>query len=297
VSLTVIAPAKVNLTLEVLGNRPDGYHEIASLMQTIDLVDRVRIEPADRLTLVVRGDGAVHLPPANSDNLAMRAAVAMRDAAVVARGARIVLDKHIPAAMGLGGGSSDAAAVLRGLNQLWDLSLDTAALEGIAAGIGSDVPFFLHGGTAAVAGRGEVVKPLRDIAPLDLTLFVSDSHIEGKTGSAYATLAASSFTDAGRSRAAIDRLRRGETLTVADLYNAFDSVVRQLAPASGRAMDACRRAGLDIIACGSGPGFYALASRSHLHEFLLEGLERECGIRAIACRTLARNEALAIDEG
>jgi 4-diphosphocytidyl-2-C-methyl-D-erythritol kinase len=266
-------------------------------MQTIDLADLIRIEPAETLTLVVKGEGMSQLPPENSDNLAVRAAVALRDRARTILGARITLDKRIPVAMGLGGGSSDAAAVLRGLNRLWALDLDSAALEQIGRDIGSDVPFFLHGGTAAVAGRGEIVKPLPDIELLDLTLFVSDVEIAGKTESAYASLSPASFTDAGRTRAAIDALRHGEPLTGRYLYNAFGHVVRQLSPASGRAMEACRRANLEVIACGSGPGFFALASRSRLHEFLIEGLERECGVRAIACRTLARNEALAITEG
>src|SRR2546423_305244 len=118
-----MAPAKLNLTLEVLGRRPDGYHEIASVMQTIDLGDRIRLEPADSLEIEVSGDRGVDVPEDPSRNLAYRAATALKDS--VGRpdlGARIGLDKRIPAG-GLGGGSSDAAAVLRGLNRFWHLKL------------------------------------------------------------------------------------------------------------------------------------------------------------------------------
>ena len=297
-TLELIAPAKLNLTLEVLGRRSDGYHEIASVMQTIDLADRIRLEAAPTLSLEIEGDAANELPADPADNLAMRAAIALRDAAAsLGLGARIVLEKRVPAGTGLGGGSSDAAAVLRGLSRLWRLDLDMTALERIAAGIGSDVPFFLHGGTAAVGGRGEVVKELPDIAPLDLTLFVSDVRIDAKTANAYAALTPSDFTDSARTQEAIETLRRGEAITSEHLFNIFDRHVGETTPAVGRAMLACRQSKLDVIACGSGPAFFALKSRATLHEYLLEGLTRECGVRAIACRSLARAESLVLREG
>jgi len=145
------ATAKLNLHLEVLARRPDGYHEIDTVMVEIDLADRIRLEPADRISLRVEGAGDV---PADETNLAWRAAAALEV------GARIRLEKRIPPGSGLGGGSSDAAAVLRGLDRLYGLGLGREGLEPIARGLGADVPFFLYGGLARCGGIGERVEPL-----------------------------------------------------------------------------------------------------------------------------------------
>jgi 4-diphosphocytidyl-2-C-methyl-D-erythritol kinase len=119
-SLRLVAPAKINWTLEVLGKRDDGYHEIRSVMQTVALADAVTLRPAGDVSLSVHGDDAL-AAELREQNLAYRAAAALRGAA--SRGVAIVLEKHIPAAAGLGGGSSDAAAVLRGLRRLWSLDI------------------------------------------------------------------------------------------------------------------------------------------------------------------------------
>jgi 4-diphosphocytidyl-2-C-methyl-D-erythritol kinase len=155
---TELAPAKINLGLKVLARRTDGYHEILSLLQTVDLVDRVTIEPmAGANRTVVETDAAD--VPGGPENLAFRAAEALRAATGADAGVRIALEKRIPAGGGLGGGSSDAAAVLRGLNRTWGLNLADRALHRVAADLGSDVPFFLSGGTAIARGRGEVLAP------------------------------------------------------------------------------------------------------------------------------------------
>ena len=143
------APAKLNLWLEVLGRRPDGYHEIDSFLAEIDLLDTVRLEKAAEISLTVEGLPA----PTDESNLAWRAAAAL------GVGARIHLVKRIPAGAGLGGGSSDAAAVLRGLVELYGLTPPDGQLAELAASLGADVPFFLHGGTARCRGIGERVEP------------------------------------------------------------------------------------------------------------------------------------------
>ena len=160
--LAVTAPAKINLHLQVLGRRPDGYHELRTLYQSIDLADELRAEvaPDGELRLEVEPRGAA---PGSEDNLAMRAAKALRDHAGVHAGAHIELVKRIPVAAGLGGGSADAAATLVLLDALWQLDLGLGDLTVLAAGIGSDVPFFLHGGLALGVGRGEEVYPLPDL--------------------------------------------------------------------------------------------------------------------------------------
>jgi 4-diphosphocytidyl-2-C-methyl-D-erythritol kinase len=151
------AAAKVNLTLEVLGKRADGYHEIATVMQAVDLSDRITLDDADALEL--RSDSAT--VPSDASNLAWRAAAALREAARIETGVRIAVDKRIPVAAGLGGGSSDAAAVLIGLNRLWRLQWSIERLDEVAATLGSDVPFFLRGGAALARGRGEKVEALK----------------------------------------------------------------------------------------------------------------------------------------
>ncbi len=296
-ALELLAPAKLNLTLEVLGRRDDGYHEIASIMQTIDLADRVRVEAAPGLELTLTGPRQLGVPVEGPRNLAYRAAQALlAETGRSELGARIELEKRIPAGMGLGGGSTDAAAVLRGLNRLWGLDLGDAALGRVAASVGSDVAFFLHGGTALVTGRGETVEPLRDIEPMALTLFVSDAELEDKTRRMYAALTASDHSDGRRTRVAAEMIRRGQRLAETDLVNAFDRHVGEVDPPLASAMALCRDAGLAVLAAGSGPGFFAPVDRVELSELLLARLEREWGVTALACRSLTRPESLAARE-
>jgi 4-diphosphocytidyl-2-C-methyl-D-erythritol kinase len=148
------AHAKINLSLEVLGSRSDGYHNLISVMQTVTLADDVDVRPAP--ALVLRSDRS---DLETDDNLILRAARLLRSGDPNP-GAEIQLTKKIPVAAGLGGGSSDGAAALVLLNRLWDLGLDCRALTVLAERLGADVPFFLYGGTCLVEGKGERVTPL-----------------------------------------------------------------------------------------------------------------------------------------
>jgi len=164
----VWAPAKVNLFLEVLGKRPDGYHELATLM--------VAIRRYDTLCFKEETSAAVRLTcnradlSTGPDNLVVRAARLLQDRTGCSRGCSIRLTKRIPLAAGLAGGSSDAAATLLGLSRLWKLNLPVADLEKLGAELGSDVPFFFHLPAAWCTGRGEIVKPLKPARQLDLVL-------------------------------------------------------------------------------------------------------------------------------
>jgi len=160
--LRAICPAKVNLGLHVVGKRRDGYHEIVTIFQAIDLYDVLDGEDAEALTLEVSNPSI----PAGESNLVVKAARLLQARCEPARvrGARLRLDKAIPAGAGLGGGSSDAAGAFMLLNQLWDLHLDSATVGGFAAELGSDVPFFLFGGTALGTGRGATIEPLPPMA-------------------------------------------------------------------------------------------------------------------------------------
>ena len=154
------APAKVNLFLEVLGKRDDGFHEIVTVMQAVDIFDHIRLRRHSEGVTLRCGGPASDSVPEGPENLAFKAAERMIAEAVGRPGVEIDLTKRIPAGGGLGGGSSDAAAVLVGLNRLWDVGLPPERLEGIAAELGSDVAFFVRGGTSLCTGRGEKIKPL-----------------------------------------------------------------------------------------------------------------------------------------
>ena len=154
--LKVEAPAKVNLSLRVLGARDDGYHDLESVVAAVGLSDTLVLEPAEGLRLEVRG---LDVPP-GEDNLVMKAARALADACGVRQGARIRLEKRIPPGRGLGGGSSDAAAALTGLNTLWECGLDRESLAWIGASVGSDVSLFFAASPVVMRGRGECIEPV-----------------------------------------------------------------------------------------------------------------------------------------
>jgi 4-diphosphocytidyl-2-C-methyl-D-erythritol kinase len=293
-ALELIAPAKLNLVLEVTGRRADGYHDIVSVMQTIDLADTVRLEAATSIELEVTGEQLRGVPREGPRNLAFSAAHALAEAARnPGLGARIELEKRIPAGMGLGGGSTDAAAVLRGLNRLWALDLSAEALDEVAASVGSDVAFFMYGGTALVGGRGEQVEPLPDIETKDLTLFFADMDLEDKTRRMYAALSAPDFSDGHKAHVAAESVRRGLPLSESDMHNAFDRHIGQIAPQLASAMALCRDEKLGVFAAGSGPGFFTDVALAELPPLLLHELERDWGVRAVASRTLGRAAATA----
>jgi 4-diphosphocytidyl-2-C-methyl-D-erythritol kinase len=163
--LTIFAPAKINWYLEILGKRPDGFHEIETVMQAISLFDEIQVAEVPKLQL----DCSIDLGPPES-NLAWRAAALLRDEHAPGRGARIRLEKRIPHGAGLGGGSSDAACTLVALNRLWDLRLSAERLRELAGRIGSDCAFFVEGGTALCTGRGEIVQALPDMAGMHVVI-------------------------------------------------------------------------------------------------------------------------------
>lgn len=188
--LVVRCPAKINLHLEVLGRRPDGYHELRTLFAAVGVWDTLIVEPAEReVTLEVRPAGAA---PAGEDNLVMRAArVLQRRCGLeqgVRQGARLTLEKRIPVAGGMGGGSSNAAAALVGLDHLWGTGATPEELRAMAASLGADVSFFLVGGAAWGTGRGDELRPLPDLPPWWVILLPSEVPVS--TSRVYALLGA-----------------------------------------------------------------------------------------------------------
>jgi 4-diphosphocytidyl-2-C-methyl-D-erythritol kinase len=261
--VSTLAPAKINWTLEVLGRRSDGYHEVRTVYQTISLCDRVRVSPADGLELALRvsqgrgTDALAEVPP--SENLAYRAAELLWEASGrQPRGARIKLEKVIPAGAGLGGGSSDAAATLRALDRLWGLGLSSAELAQLGARLGADVPFFLFGGTALGRGRGEEVTPLPDVPSQRLLLVVPRRRTTGKTAAMYAGLRPEHFGDGGASERVAAAIKAGVTPSDDDIHNVFEAVAAEALPEAASAAEHCRRLGLRPHLAGSGPAQFAL---------------------------------------
>jgi 4-diphosphocytidyl-2-C-methyl-D-erythritol kinase len=250
--LRTVAPAKINWTLEVLGKRDDGYHEIRSVMQTIDLCDELWAERAE-----VSRFETVEGKPLAADDLIVRAAKALQERIGRDLPVRIRVEKRIPVASGLGGGSSDAAAVLRLLNELYVLGLSQEEMASIGATVGSDVPFFVYGGTALVEGRGERVSKLPDAAGAWLTVVVPDVQVADKTPRMYARLVETDFTAGLATDKVVHAISSGVGIGYFDLFNVFDRHVfevfglRELA--DGICLDNLR----PVHVIGSGPAMFA----------------------------------------
>ena len=256
--LTLLAPAKVNLSLEVLGRRADGYHEVRTILQAVGLCDEVRLSSADDLSLAVEPPGAA---PVDGANLALWAAIGLRRATDFPGGARIELVKRIPAAAGLGGGSSDAAAVLLGLRRLWGLALSDDALAEVAAVLGSDIPFFLRGGTASASGRGDELEPLPPPRePYAVLLLASDTPgAQAKTARMYGLLERAHYSDGAATGEVARRLSAGEPVSPA-VRNVFDAVAAQAHPGHEARLRAFEAAGArNPCLAGAGPSLFALA--------------------------------------
>ncbi len=202
------APAKLNLSLRVTGRRADGYHELDSLIAFADFGDRITVAAAPELSLAIEGPFAGPLRD-EPDNLVLRAARRLARHAGVPPQARIVLDKRLPVAAGLGGGSADAAATLAALVELWGLDLDAAAVRELALELGADVPICLHGCAAFVGGIGETIVPAPSLPPAWLVLVNPGTPLSTaavfKAGPAIAGEAPPRWTDAPVDAAALAR--------------------------------------------------------------------------------------------
>jgi 4-diphosphocytidyl-2-C-methyl-D-erythritol kinase len=283
--MLLYTPAKINWMLEVLGHREDGYHEVRTVMQAIDLCDTLEFAAGEGVGLEVEGPHEV-----TEDDLVLRAA-ALLDGGD-GRGARVRLTKRVPVAAGLGGGSSDAAAALRGLNELWGLGRSPDALAQMAASLGSDVPFFLASGTALAEGRGERVMPLPDAKRAWLVLLAPPLAMADKTRRMYAALIPSDFSDGARTEACVAAIREGRSPADGDLYNAFERAAYQVFDGLDAYREALLAAGAARVhVAGAGPALFALAADEPSARAMLSRL-RPLGGRAFAARTLTAAESL-----
>ena len=275
-TLSASAPCKINRELRVGRLRADGYHEVRSRMTSIDLADMLSADEADAIELSCDDPSL----PAGADNLVFRAAVRLAEAAGVRRGARIRLEKRVPAGGGLGGGSSDAACTLRLLAALWRLDASEADLVGVAADLGSDVPFFLFGGEADVSGRGERVEALPDSTPASLLLLVPPFSVS--TAAVYREYGGRGTLPA---RLAVSEIGRSAYLGPNDLAPAVLAKEPRMEKYARSAAEltsdwAISGSGATIALHGAAPGALDELRRRHAEA------------RVIACRTLSRAEYL-----
>jgi 4-diphosphocytidyl-2-C-methyl-D-erythritol kinase len=254
----VSAYAKLNLGLEILGRRPDGYHEIVSVTQTISLADTVEAQ--------LGGPFEVEMRPAlvaEGENLARRAGEALALAARIAPSGRLTVRKRIPLAAGLGGGSSDAAATLRLLDTAWQTDFGDARLAEIGGTLGSDVPLFIAGATSLIRGRGEIVEPLRCPPTFWVVLVTPDGSPPDKTRALYRALAPADLTDGARTLALAEAVRAGEPVRDSLLVNGFDRAADRVYPdfpsLRARLADLLQR---PVHLTGAGPTVFALYPRA-----------------------------------
>jgi 4-diphosphocytidyl-2-C-methyl-D-erythritol kinase len=258
--------AKVNLTLEILGKRRDGYHNLASVVQTVDLFDTITFygrQGSDELVVECDDDRI-----APEINLALKAAEVLKKHSGVAAGARISIQKDIPVSAGLGGGSTDAAATLRGLNRLWNLNLSLDELTELAADIGSDVPFLVRGGTAMVQGRGEDVTQIAAAKIQRFLILSPDVELPdaaAKTASVFAHVKESMYTRGNLSSKLAARVRTGGDCPPEFFFNQFGTIAEELFPNWGAHRDQLMGLGArDVVLCGAGPSMFTIPPSKEL---------------------------------
>lgn len=285
--IEIPSPAKINLFLEVIARRPDGYHEIESVMQLVDLCDCVRLARKPR---GIRVSVAGAELPSGRGNLAYKAAALLMDTAGLSDGVHIRLEKRIPVAGGLGGGSSNAAAVLAGLNRLYGLGRSREELREIGASLGSDVPFFLSDGLALATGRGEILTPLEPWAPRWVVL--ANPGVPVSTAWAYREVS-SKLTEWQRRTSIMDLVTDGRLpWPPVWAFNRLEAVVLPHR-AEVRSLKAIleQGGGAPVLMSGSGASVFAVVPDAASGQ-VLAARARAAGGFAAAVTTLVRNPIL-----
>lgn len=287
--LYVKAPAKINLTLDVLYKRPDNYHEVEMIMTTVDLADRIGLESRkDGLITILSTNGFI---PNDSRNLAYQAAQLIKDTYGIQEGVLIKIEKEIPVAAGLAGGSSDAAATLRGLNQLWNLNLSLDTLAELGAKIGSDVSFCVYGGTALATGRGEKIKELP--APPTCWVVLAKPKIGVSTAQVYGGLKLDEIVHPSTNQM-IQAIENSDyELMCHSVGNVLESVTFKLHPEVVMIKEQMKRFGADaVLMSGSGPTVFGLVDSESRLSRIYNGLRGFCE-EVFAVRLLGERNPLA----
>jgi 4-diphosphocytidyl-2-C-methyl-D-erythritol kinase len=287
--IQVPAFAKINLGLRVHGRRPDGYHELSTIFQTVTLRDTLTFQATDDGSLgLVCSDPSI---PADDSNLVLRAASILRERFGVSQGARVELLKSIPAGGGLGGGSADAAIALAALATLWGIETDAFELAEIGARLGADVPFFLTGGTALGTGTGTDIRPLEDAPKMHFVIVSPGVHVS--TAEAYGALGAPALTKVEPVvNLSVSRTEADFPDSLCDVWsNDFEAVVVRLYPEIGRARETLAAAGArSAMLSGSGSSVFGVFDSKGEAASARETLKSESGWKVFACETQTRAE-------
>ena len=267
------APAKINLALDVLFKRPDGYHEVEMIMTTVDLADRIELKEIESTEIQIISHN--RFVPDDHRNLAYQAAHILKERYGVAKGVSITIEKNIPVAAGLAGGSSDAAATLRGLNRLWKLGLSLDQLAEIGAEIGSDVSFCVYGGTALAKGRGEKIIHLP--APPKCWVILAKPTIGVSTADIYKRLQLSNMEHPDV-YGMIDAIEKNDYVKVCKgLGNVLEQVTLSLYPEVANIKDQMKLFGADaVLMSGSGPTVFGLVEHDSRMQRIYNGLRGFC---------------------
>lgn len=252
--------AKINITLEILGKRNDGYHNISSLMQTIDLSDELTFAYSD--TIKLRSNLR---SMETDDNLIIKAASTLSKLTGYTRGADIYLNKKIPLSSGMGGGSSNGACTLLALNSLWGLNLSSNELLGICEDLGSDVSFFLGHGTALVQGKGNIIETVEHLPRLYFVIVTPDVEIHNKTSLLYSYVTTEMFTEGAFSREVVNRISHNLPLRGGDTCNVFSDIYHNIFPEIDWYRNNLMECGAEWVQfTGSGPSLYTFSEDEQL---------------------------------
>ena len=267
--LNVKAYGKINLTLEILGRRSDGYHNIVSIMQTISMYDELSFDLDNQLSVYSNNPRLD-----NQENVIFKAATLLKSATGYPGGAKIYLQKHIPMDSGLGGGSTDAASTLLTLSELWGVSLGTEKLLNLAIRIGSDVPFFLSGGTAMVSGTGDRICGIDKTPNMNVVILTTSTNIENKTATMYRHINPDAYTDGTISEKLMHSLLTEESMSEDLIHNAFSEVAVRMVPNLRTQRQALIDAGANNVhLTGSGPSLYSVTSSSEEAQLIAGNLK------------------------
>ena len=268
--ISLKAPAKINLFLEILGKRDDGYHEIETVMQEIDLVDNLQFEEIQEDVKLKCNDKNI---PSDENNLVCKAANLILNECGIRKGVLISLEKNIPVGAGLGGGSSDAAATLKALNLLWKIGLNDAELMEFAAKLGSDIPFFIKGKTALCSGRGEKITPIE--VKSEMNYLVIFPHINISTATIYRNLKIDLTKKIIDVSFFLDALKHRKLADISKLlYNRLEEVIFATYPDLldvKSALDHFDFCGLSVS--GSGSAFFGLCKDKQQAEAIKSKIE------------------------
>lgn len=286
--LLVKAPAKINLSLDVLHKRPDGYHEVEMIMTTIDLADRLELSLLDKNEIQIVSHN--RFVPDDDRNLAYQAAQLLKDRFNVKQGVMIAIEKTIPVAAGLAGGSSDAAAALRGLNKLWNLGLSLDELASLGSEIGSDVSFCVYGGTALATGRGEIVSQLP--VPPTCWVILAKPFIGVSTADVYRRLDLTRMKHP-HTEGMIEAIKKKNYAQVCEnVGNVLEEVTLNLYPEVAQIKEQMKRFGADaVLMSGSGPTVFSLVQHDSRMHRIYNGLRGFCD-QVFAVRILGDRHSL-----